>query len=178
MAKVRVRPSLPTFSASMSRRRMRTQSEWKVAISGLASEEWPRSLFDALAHLAGGLVGEGDGEDGVGRDAFLANEPGDAAGDDAGLAGACAGEDEQRPLGGFNGGALFGIQIGDERLHGAGPGGKGPWSSLPASEGSAQPAAQKRPRATGKCARLVEYAPVRSVWASCCARWSRCPACR
>ena len=51
---------------------MRTQSEWKVEMSGLASEAWPSRLLDALAHFGGGLVGEGDGEDGVGRDAFLA----------------------------------------------------------------------------------------------------------
>ena len=40
---------------------------------------------DAFAHFLGGLVGEGDGEDGVGGDAFFADEPGDAAGDDASL---------------------------------------------------------------------------------------------
>ena len=73
---------------------------------------------DALAHFVGGLVGEGDGEDGVGGDALFLDEPGDAAGDDAGLSGAGAGEDEQGAFGGFNGGALFGIQIVDERLHG------------------------------------------------------------
>ena len=72
---------------------------------------------DALGHLAGGLVGEGDGEDGVGGDAFFADEPGDAAGDDAGFARAGAGEDEQGAFGGLDGGALFGIQIVDERLH-------------------------------------------------------------
>ena len=37
-----------------------------------------QQLFDALGHLAGGLVGEGDGQDRVGRDVFLADEPGDA----------------------------------------------------------------------------------------------------
>jgi hypothetical protein len=43
MAKSRVSPSLPTFNASMSRRKMRTQNEWKVHSSGLASEEWSSS---------------------------------------------------------------------------------------------------------------------------------------
>ena len=76
---------------------------------------------DALGHLAGGLVGEGDGQNRVGRDAFFLDQPGDAAGDDAGLARAGAGQDEQRALGGFDGGALFGIQIGEERLQGVGP---------------------------------------------------------
>ena len=99
----------------MSRRRMRTQKEWKVQSSGLASEEWLQQPVDALGHLAGGLVGEGDGQDGVGRDAFLADQPGDAAGDDAGLARAGSGEDQQRAFGGLDGGALFGIQVGELR---------------------------------------------------------------
>src|SRR5947209_6752497 len=53
--------------------------------------------LDALAHLAGGLVGEGDGEDVVGPHP-LAQQPGDAARDDARLTAAGAGEDEQGPL--------------------------------------------------------------------------------
>ena len=73
---------------------------------------------DAFSHFLGGFVGEGDSEDGVGGDALFANEPCDAAGDDAGLSGAGAGEDEQGAFGGFNGSTLFGIQIVDERLHG------------------------------------------------------------
>ena len=73
-------------------------------------------LVDALGHFAGGLVGEGDGEDGVGRDVFLLDEPGDAMGDDAGFAGAGAGEDEQGAFGGLDGGALFGIEIGEKRM--------------------------------------------------------------
>ena len=52
-------------------------------------------LLDALAHLAGGLVGEGDGEDAIGPHA-AAQQLGDAEGDDARLARAGAGEDEQR----------------------------------------------------------------------------------
>ena len=96
---------------------------------------------DALAHLAGGLVGEGDGEDGVGSDAFFLDEPGDAAGDDAGFAGAGSGKDEQRTLGGLDGGALFGIQIVEERLHVPGPGGKVPISSLPVVEVARRPLA-------------------------------------
>src|ERR1035437_4261376 len=43
MAKERVRPSPATLRASMSRRKMRTQKEWKVEMSGLASDEWPSS---------------------------------------------------------------------------------------------------------------------------------------
>ena len=53
-------------------------------------------LLDPLAHLARGLVGEGDRDDAARRDAGLADEPGDAVGDDAGLSGAGPGEHEQR----------------------------------------------------------------------------------
>ena len=116
IAKERVRPSPLTFSASMSRRRMRTQSEWNVEMSGLATRGVADQALDALGHLGGGLVGEGDGQDGIGRDALFLDQPGDAAGDDAGLAGAGAGEDQQGALRGLHGGALFGIQFGDERL--------------------------------------------------------------
>jgi hypothetical protein len=52
------------------------------ALKALVAQELP----DALAHLLRGLVGEGDGEDVVGRDAALGDEVGDADGDDARLA--------------------------------------------------------------------------------------------
>ena len=72
--------------------------------------------IDAFGHFGGGLVGEGDGEDGVGRDVFLLDEPGNAMGDDAGFARAGAGEDEQWALRGLDGGALFGIEMGEKRM--------------------------------------------------------------
>jgi hypothetical protein len=111
--------SLPTFRASMSRRSMRTQSEWKVQSSGLASEEWSSSRSTRSPISLGGLVGEGDGQDGVRRDAFFADQPGNAAGDDAGLARSGPGQNQQRAFGGLDGGALFGIQVGELRLQGA-----------------------------------------------------------
>ena len=86
--------------------------------------------IDARGHLAGGLIGEGDGEDGVRRDAFLEDQPGDAAGDDACFSRAGPGEDQQRAFSGLDGGALFGIQVVDELLQDARPGGKGPVSSV------------------------------------------------
>ena len=86
MAKARVRPFSPTLSASMSRRRMRTQKRVERGDERLGQRGVAEKLVDALGHFAGGLVGEGDGEDGVGGDVFLADEPGDAVGDDAGLA--------------------------------------------------------------------------------------------
>ncbi len=60
---------------------------------------------DALAHLAGGFVGEGQGEDAPGRRALL-DDLCDAPGDDAGLARAGGGEDEQGALGVEDGGFL------------------------------------------------------------------------
>jgi hypothetical protein len=53
---------------------------------------------EPLAHLAGGLVGEGDGQDVPGEDALLLHQPGDPVDDDAGLAAAGAGQDQQRPV--------------------------------------------------------------------------------
>ncbi len=88
----------------------------------------------AGSHFGCCLVGEGEGQDGVRRDAFFADQPGDAAGDDAGFARAGSSENQQRPLGGFDRGALFRVQFVDERLQGASPGGKVPSSSVPFRE--------------------------------------------
>ena len=53
-------------------------------------------LVDALLHLGRGLVREREREDLFGAGAALGDQPGDAAGDDGGLAGPGAGHDEQR----------------------------------------------------------------------------------
>ena len=50
---------------------------------------------DPLAHLGGGLVGEGDGEHLAGLHAAGGEQVGDAVGEHAGLARPCAGDDEQ-----------------------------------------------------------------------------------
>jgi hypothetical protein len=75
-----------------------------------AAERLAEQALDAVAHLAGGLVGEGDGEDLGGRDAVVADEARDARGEDARLAGARAGEDEDRALVVQHGLALRGIE--------------------------------------------------------------------
>jgi hypothetical protein len=75
---------------------------------------------NTLGHLARGLVGEGDGEDRVGRNVFLADKPRDAVRDDARFARSGAGKDEERSFGSFDRGALFGIQIVKELLQGVG----------------------------------------------------------
>jgi len=64
----------------------------------------------AVAHLRGGLVGEGDGENRVGRHALL-NQIGDAIGDDAGLAGSGAGQDKNGALRYENGFTLLRVEI-------------------------------------------------------------------
>ncbi len=90
----------------------------KGSDQGLGQRGVAEQAVDALAHLCGGFIGEGDGQNGIGCDALFADEPGDAAGDDAGFAGAGAGQNEQGAFGGLNGGALFGVQAFGERLQG------------------------------------------------------------
>ena len=65
--KVAVSPSSPMRRASMSRRSTRTQKQWKVAQQRLGQRTVPEQLVHPLGHLGGGLVGERDGQDGVGR---------------------------------------------------------------------------------------------------------------
>ena len=67
-------------------------------------------IGNAVAHFFGGFVGEGDGENGVGRNA-AGDEIGHAEGDGASFAGACSGEDEYRAFDGFGGEALLGIEF-------------------------------------------------------------------
>ena len=88
-------------------------------------------MIDAFGHFGGGFVGEGDGEDGVGRDVFLLDEPGDAMSDDAGFAGVGACEDKQGAFGGLDSGTLFGIEMVEKRVQSVNSWGDGgPESSL------------------------------------------------
>jgi hypothetical protein len=90
---------------------MRAQIEWKVPTHRRSDlGDVAAHLVDALAHLAGGLVGEGDGEDAPGGHALF-EELGDAVGDDARLAGARAGEDQQRRAAVVDGRLLFGVEL-------------------------------------------------------------------
>jgi len=91
---------------------------------GLGEAGVVEQAINAGTHLLGRFVSKGDREDGVGGHAFFADEPGNAAGDYACLSGAGAGKDEQGTFRSFNGGALFGIQIVDERLQGVSPAGR------------------------------------------------------
>ncbi len=66
-------------------------------------------LRDALAHLLGGFVGEGEGQDVPGLHALL-DHVGDAGGEHAGLARSGACDDERRHVVVLHGGTLGGIQ--------------------------------------------------------------------
>ena len=65
---------------------------------------------DPLAQLRGGLVGEGDGQDPERRHALDPDQVGDPVGQDPRLAGARAGQDEQRTLGGRDRASLLRIE--------------------------------------------------------------------
>ena len=71
---------------------------WNVPTQRARAISAPQSFVEARAHLAGGLVGERHGEDAPRRDALARDEVGDAIRDDARLAAAGAGEDEERAL--------------------------------------------------------------------------------
>ena len=79
-------------------------------------------LLDAVAHLGGGLVGEGDGEDLAGLCGARAHQVGDPAGERAGLAGSGAGQDQQRSLPVRHGFALGLVEALEKRV-GSGGGG-------------------------------------------------------
>ena len=68
---------------------------------------------DAFAHLARGLVGEGDRQDLTGEGASGQQDMGEAGGQHACFAGAGAGQHQQRPVNGFHRRALFGVQAGE-----------------------------------------------------------------
>ncbi len=70
--------------------------------------------LDALAHLLGRLVGEGDGEDLVRAGLTRAHQVGDPVGQDARLARARAGEDQQRALAVGDRVALRRVQAGQQ----------------------------------------------------------------
>ena len=76
----------------------------------------------ALAHFFGGLIGERDGEDRVRVD-LLRQHVGDAHRDDARLARARPGKNQQRPLDGGRGVALGVVEIEKAEGHGCGNGG-------------------------------------------------------
>ena len=79
-------------------------------------------VADPLAHLRRRLVGEGDREDLAGAGLPGRQQVGDPVGEDAGLAGAGAGEDEQRPAGVLDRLALRRVEAGEQALDPVGTG--------------------------------------------------------
>ncbi len=75
-----------------------------------AADAVPDQLLHASTHLAGRLVGEGDGADLVGAHAPCRDHVRDPVREHAGLAAAGAGKDEQRSIGGLDGLTLGRIQ--------------------------------------------------------------------
>ena len=70
-----------------------------------------------LAHFPCGFVGEGEGVDAVRRITRLTHQPGNFLGDNAGLAAAGTGNDEQRAAEIGDGFGLLGIQGGNSGGH-------------------------------------------------------------
>jgi hypothetical protein len=83
---------------------------------GRAHTDGREQGFHAARHLLRRLVGEGDGDQVTRVDATYAEHVGDAVRDDARLAAAGAGKDEERTFGGEHGLALGGVQVVQEML--------------------------------------------------------------
>jgi hypothetical protein len=127
------------------RRNIRTQVAWKVIDPDRAARVGSEQLGDALAHLAGRLVGEGDREDRLVRTRQAAcEEIRDAVDEDARLAGSRACEDEQRPPAVLDRLALFGVQALEERRRVGGGRFGGGWHSRRIDLGAAAATAPAR----------------------------------
>ena len=90
------------------------QSEWKV-VALISSVSSPSACSMPLGELVGGVVGVGQREDALGRDA-LRDQPLEAARQRARLAGAGAGDDQQRTAEVRDGGAFCVVQTFENRL--------------------------------------------------------------
>ena len=104
----------------MCRRSTLTQKEWKVETCGppaRSSMSAIQQLGHALLHLRRGFVGESDRQDAFRRNSLGLNQVGNSIGDDARLAAARAGQNEQRPLGLFHRGALLDIELVEQIRH-------------------------------------------------------------
>ena len=79
---------------------------------GHAFDGLTEHLAEPQLHFARRLVGEGDRQNLAGAGAALAQDMGDAAGQDAGFAGAGAGQHQHRPIQGLHRLTLFGVEAG------------------------------------------------------------------
>ena len=71
----------------------------------------PQQTRDSVSQLTRGLVGEGDRQDSVRRDASFMNEVGDSGSEDASLARSRPSQDQQRTLEVVHGFSLFLVQV-------------------------------------------------------------------
>ena len=67
---------------------------------------------NTLSHFPRRLVGEGDGEDLVGEGAPGQQDVGEPCRENAGFAGACPGQNQQRAVNSFHRSALFAVETG------------------------------------------------------------------
>src|SRR5690349_9828629 len=81
---------------------------WRALATGPLAF-FAEETLGALAHFSSGLVGEGDGQDPLRRDA-TADEFRNAVGDDARLAGACTSEHQERAFSRAYGLELSGVE--------------------------------------------------------------------
>ena len=113
---------------------------------------------DPLAQLRGGAVGERDREDPPRGDALDADEVGDPMGQDAGLARAGAGQDQERPFGGRDRARLLGV----ERLDDLGCAGGAPrrrWRPGPAAVDGRGRVGRRRPCLRRRVPRAIRARP-------------------
>src|SRR4051794_4662868 len=99
----------PRPAALQCSRRMARPSEWKVWMATLFRAGGQQAC-KALAHLAGGAAGEGDGEAALRGGAALGDQMGDAIGEGAGLPRTRARDDQQRSVHDVGCGALILIE--------------------------------------------------------------------
>ena len=71
----------------------------------------PQQTRDSVSQLARGLVGEGDRQDSVGRNASFMNEVGDSGGEDTSFARSRPSQDQQRTLEVVHRFSLFLVQL-------------------------------------------------------------------
>ena len=135
---------------------------------------------DPLAQLRRGPVGEGHGQDPPWGDVLDADEVGDPVGQDAGLAGAGAGEDQQRAFRSRHGPCLLRVERPDDLLlaRGADRGGQGgrigrrvggAAGSSPVVAGVSRSHAGSSGAADGASSRSVNAVPAVAVAASAAA---------
>jgi hypothetical protein len=74
----------------------------RAALSG-------RQGFDSLAHFLGGFIGEGDGQDSFGGNAFF-DKPRDSVSDDPRFSGSRCGQNQERAFFVKNRARLFGVE--------------------------------------------------------------------